>query len=313
VASGICVVVHGPRQIERPYGVFTAHAASPRAFSRDDVHFLESAANVVAAAIVRTRAETQLRVAEREVQHERDRSFEAHVALQQRDDFISVAAHELRTPLTALQLKLQGLDRATKKGAIDSACKSLLEARLDGALRQTARLADLVERLLDVSRIAGGRLEMHIEDTDLARIVARVIEDFGPSAAKAGSELRLAVRGPARGAWDRTRIEQVVVNLISNAIKYGAGKAIDIEVGGDARSVTLSVSDRGIGISDDDTRRIFERFERAVPMRYYGGLGLGLYVARQIVEAHGGTVKVSSCAGRGSTFLIDLPVAPRRA
>jgi len=244
-----------------------------------------------------------------ELRRIQEEANEAYLAVKSRDEFISVAAHELRTPLTALQLKLQGVDRALKRA--DSGpgheLASRLADRIDGALRQVERLGALVERLLDVSSIVGGTLQLELEELDLLEIVERVVEDLREPAQQVGSELRIHGPSGVAGVWDRARIEQVLINLLSNAIKYGAGKPIDVTVQGAADAVRILVSDQGIGIAADDTDRIFTRFERAVPVRHYGGLGLGLYITRHIVEAHGGSIKVSSRAGQGSTFIIELP------
>jgi signal transduction histidine kinase len=219
-----------------------------------------------------------------------------------------VAAHELRTPLTALQLKLQGLERGLKAAPPERSGPSNVCERLNGALRQTERLSHLIERLLDVSRIAGGRLELAPERFDLAELVRQVAEDFREPAAEAGTELRF--HGPERleGCWDRLRMEQVLVNLVSNAVKYGAGRPVSVRIESAGERIRISIADEGIGIAAEDLGRIFTRFERAAPVRNYGGLGLGLYISRHIVEAHGGQIEVSSRPGDGSTFVIDLPL-----
>ena len=147
---------------------------------------------------------------------------------------------------------------------------------------------------------------MFREEFDLADLVRQVAEDFRDPAAQAGSELRLELT-PAHGAWDRLRIEQVLVNMLSNAVKYGAGKPIEVRLEAPADRVRLAISDEGIGIAPDDLTRIFSRFERAAPIRQYGGLGLGLFISKHIVEAHGGGIAVSSKVGQGSTFVVELP------
>jgi PAS domain S-box-containing protein len=236
---------------------------------------------------------------------ERVRAMEADYALRLRDEFISVAAHELRTPLAALNLKVQGLQAILNRMA--PAASPVVSARLDDAVRQIERLSELVERLLDVSRLVRGRLVTEPEETDLAALVREVMADFREPALQAGSRLRFRSSGPVVGMWDKARIEQVVINLISNAIKYGVGKPIDLKVEGSESSARLVVSDRGIGIEPADIYRIFDRFERAAPAQHYGGLGIGLYIAQKIIEAHGGSIRVSSVVGRGSTFVVDLP------
>jgi PAS domain S-box-containing protein len=308
VASGITVMIRASDRPRGAYGVFAAHTAERRAFTADDVHFLQSIANVLAAVIERSRMEKLLRAAEQATREERARTEQVREALRERDEFISVAAHELRTPLTALQLKLQSLERGLKAG-LQKSGGSRLEDRLDGALRQTERLSHLIERLLDVSRIAAGRLELAPERFDLAELVRQVVDDFREPASAAGSELRLQGEEHVEGRWDRLRMEQVLVNLLSNAVKYGAGRPVSVRVEMAGDRILIAVIDEGIGIAADDLERIFTRFERAAPVLNYGGLGLGLYISSQIVEAHGGRIEVSSRPGEGSTFVIDLPLA----
>jgi len=262
----------------------------------NDMSFLEALANVVAAAIARARIEEQLRLAERRTVEERGRSEQAEAALRERDEFISVAAHELRTPLTALQLKLQGLERGL------AAADPRKFQRLEGAVRQTERLSRLIDRLLDVSRIAQGRLELSPEEFDLAVLVRQVADDFREPAAQARAPLQLELADKAGGSWDRLRIEQLLVNLLSNAVKYGAGKPVSVKLEVEKDRVRLTVRDQGIGMG-----RIFGRFQRAASIRNYGGLGLGLFITRHIVEAHRGTITVASSVGEGSTFSIELP------
>jgi signal transduction histidine kinase len=311
--SGIMAVIGASARPRGAYGILGAHSAVQRAFTSDDVNFLRSVANVIAAAIERRRMEEQVRVAERRMQEERVRMAQVQEALRERDEFISVAAHELRTPLTALQLRLQGLERGLKAGAPEKNAPSKVGDRLRGALRQTERLTHLIERLLDVSRIAGGRLELAPERFDLAELVRQVAEDFREPAAEAGTELRVDGAERVEGCWDRLRMEQVLVNLLSNAVKYGSGRPVSVRLESAGERIRISVVDEGIGIATEDLGRIFTRFERAAPVRNYGGLGLGLYISRHIVDAHGGHIEVSSRPGQGSTFVIDLPLVPALA
>jgi PAS domain S-box-containing protein len=224
-------------------------------------------------------------------------------AIRMRDEFLSVASHELRTPLTALQLRLESLARSMREGK----GVECLEQGLDLAARQGARLAELVARLLDVSRLATGRLELNLEAFDLADAAREVVSRLSENAARAGCTIRLEVSEKVPGRWDRLRIEQLMTNLLSNAIKYGQGKPVRMAIGGEGDQARITVSDQGIGVSPEAVDRIFGRFERAAPMRQYAGLGLGLYVVAQIVDAHGGHVRVDSRVGQGSTFQVDLP------
>lgn len=231
---------------------------------------------------------------------------EAMEAIQARDLFLSVASHELRTPLTTLQLQLQSLQRSLARAG---ELPKEIASRLSSSLRQTRRLADLINELLDVSRITYGRLAPERSETNLATIVREVIERYRVSLDQAGSEL--TVRGLDEGVvgyWDPLRVDQIVDNLLSNAIKYGEGKPIEVEIGVVKGRARIFVRDHGIGISPKDQERIFERFERAVSTRYYGGFGLGLWITRQVVEAHGGTIQVESELDVGSTFVVELPL-----
>jgi signal transduction histidine kinase len=153
-------------------------------------------------------------------------------------------------------------------------------------------------------------MSLELEQCDLAAVARDVAERFQDEAIRAGCPIELRLSEGATGLWDRSRLEQVATNLLSNAIKYGMGRPIEVAVSGEARSATVSVSDRGIGVEPEDAARIFRRFERAVPARHYGGLGLGLYIARQIAEAHGGQISVAGRPGGGSIFTVTLPRRP---
>jgi signal transduction histidine kinase len=183
-----------------------------------------------------------------------------------------------------------------------------LSAKLDTALRQTARLTRLVESLLDVSRLGAGPIKLDPEPLDLAELVRDVADRFRAEAHRMQSELSVHADERIMGDWDRLRVEQILSNLIANAIKYGPGKPIGIEARTSDGAVRISVTDHGIGIEQAAIERVFGRFERAVSARHFGGLGLGLFIARQLAEAHGGTVVAQSKPGVGSTFTIVLPV-----
>jgi two-component system OmpR family sensor kinase len=225
--------------------------------------------------------------------------------LRQRDEFLSVASHELRTPLATLRLHIEMLRRTATRHASEPPERTLV--RLDKIERQIVKLEDLIRTVLDVSRITQGQLELRKEAVNLSDLVAEVVARFSEEAEDAHCVVRLNVRGPVTGQWDRVRIDQVLTNLMTNAIKYGRGKPLDIEVSANAERARIQVVDHGMGVSLGDRARIFERFERAVSSRHYAGLGLGLWIARQIVESHGGSIEVLDTPGGGATFVVELP------
>jgi two-component system, LuxR family, sensor kinase FixL len=254
-------------------------------------------------------------VSERKLLEGRARLWsKAQDEVRERDEFLSIASHELRTPVTALQLQLQLLHRLASRAKLTSRAKEdvprLLEPRVEALERQTRRIALLVNEILDVSRMRLGRLELRYEPLDLAEIVRAAAAQARPELARSGSALRLDL-APASGRWDRMRLEQVFTNLLLNASKFGQGKPIAVRVESDGACARVRVSDQGMGIPPEHQARVFERFERAAPVANFGGLGLGLYVARQVVEAHGGEIHVESVPGSGATFTVELPREPR--
>ena len=233
---------------------------------------------------------------------------ETQQAVRARDDFLSVASHELRTPLTPLSIQLQRLVGTRTRPPANLTVERTREI-LQRADRHVQRLATLIDNLLDVSRVTSGRFTLDLAEADMCEVVrdvaARHIEDLS----NAGSKLQLNLPAHARGFWDRSRLDQVITNLLTNAIKYGGGKDIEISIEVKQGRTLVSVRDHGIGVPPEKRANIFERFERAVSTRDYAGLGLGLFIARQILEAHGGTIHVQSDVGVGSCFVIDIPTS----
>ncbi|MGQ0503813.1 MAG: AAA family ATPase [Myxococcaceae bacterium] len=236
---------------------------------------------------------------------------QAREAIRVRDDFLSIASHELRTPLTPLQLQIQALQRQVRARGGELGTEERTEKRLDVILRQTKRLARLVDELLNISRIVGGRMRLELEPVDLSAVVRDVVDTLREQEeiARSASEVRVSAAPGVVGRWDRLRVEQVVTNLVSNALKFGAGKPVDIHVQSSATTATLTVVDRGIGIRPETVGRIFGRFERAVSEKHYGGLGLGLFIVKQIVDALGGAIQVQSRPDAGATFTVTLPLS----
>ena len=247
---------------------------------------------------------------EQALSEERARLYgEAQSAVRAREEFLSIASHELRTPLTPLLLQLESLERVIEQRG--SPEKRVID-KVRVMNRQTQRLAQLINNLLDVSRISAGRLDLNPESLSAAELVNDVVERFGSEASAAGSSIRVHVAEDTTAQWDRLRIEQVLSNLLSNAIKYGNGGTIDIHVGRLRDHVLISVRDRGVGINPTELPRLFRRFERARNVQNYGGLGLGLYISRQIVDAHGGTIDVGNVSDGGAIFTVDLPLQARK-
>ena len=228
-------------------------------------------------------------------------------AVKMRDDFMSVVAHELRTPLNTLfletQLRKMQLDRGNL-AAFDAGQLGKMVARDDRQIRNMVRLID---DMLDVSRIRSGALSVRPAQVELAALLQRVIDDLEQQSLAVGSRISLIAPGPVEGWWDEFRIEQVVVNLLTNALRYGSGKPVEVSLSATADGARIDVRDHGIGISAEDQQRIFQQFERGGGGKSADGLGLGLYITRQLVEAHGGSIRVHSEPGQGSMFSLDLP------
>ncbi len=228
-------------------------------------------------------------------------------ALQIRDDFLSVASHELKTPLTSLQLQLQLLWRSLPQTDAQGNPHPA-RLRIESTRRPAERLHQLVNTLLDVSRIRAGRLALERETVDFASLLKDVVTRNEADAAGAGCRLILKADAPVVGRWDRLRLEQVVTNLLSNALKYGSSQPVELSVFQEGSTARLVVRDHGIGIAPENLARIFQRFERAVSERHYGGFGLGLWIVKQIVDSLGGDIRVESLPGQGATFTVTLPI-----
>jgi signal transduction histidine kinase len=265
-------------------GALTLASAMPDRFSRADVDLAVELGRRMAMAIDNARLLEETRR-----------------ALHLREEFLRVASHELRTPLASLRLSTESLLRA---GELNRAVSpETLDRSLRRVLGNTARLEQLTSELLDVTRIEQGRLELERGEVELDALARETVDRLQLAA------VSIECAAPVVGWWDRSRLEQVVTNLLTNAAKFGAGKPIVIrieQIGDEAR---LAVIDQGIGIDPARRAFVFDRFERAVPSSSYGGLGLGLYIARSIVLAHGGTITVDSEPGVGSTFTVTLPRA----
>jgi PAS domain S-box-containing protein len=281
---------------ERKLGLLILWCAeSGRRYREDDLDFAVRLARRAAHDIDNARIHTELARARTEAQQ----------AVHARDEFLSIASHELRAPLAALLLQIQSLVRAVERNALAA---PRLQDKLGASERQVKRMARLVDGLFDMSRIVAGKLTLEPEQTELGTVVTEVVGRFAEEARLHGCDLRMSVLARPVGSWDAMRLEQVVTNLLTNAVKYAPGKPVDVtvfEVDGRAR---LSVRDHGPGIAPECIGRVFERFTRAARGKPRG-LGLGLYITRQIVLAHGGEIVARNHPEGGAELVVELPAA----
>jgi signal transduction histidine kinase len=232
--------------------------------------------------------------------------------VEDREELLTLAAHELRTPLTSLQLRLQ-LMRRELDDRVTPATPQQLAASLDVALMQIARLGSVVTEVLDMSRTPPGTVRVERTEVDLGQLTAQVVKEHFWDVAAPQRSIEVAAGELVVVNGDRFHLEQMVANLLANAVKYGGDKPIRVSVAIVDESAQLRVEDQGIGISPENETRIFERFGRAVSSRNHSGLGLGLYIAREIAQAHGGTISVRSAMGIGSVFTALIPLSVCRS
>lgn len=246
-----------------------------------------------------------------EVQNRLERAqADLKTAVRARDQFLSIASHELKTPLTSLQLVAQMAERNLERNPV-RACEAVRVRKLvDQTGKSVTRLTRLVDDMLDSSRIAMGKLSFKAEHFDLTSLIYEVVERTGPQLNLSGSDIVVRATGPVFGDWDRFRIEQVMINLLTNAMRYGEGTPIEVEVHCANGIATLCVRDHGPGVPRGQQARIFQQFERATPHSSISGLGLGLFICKEIVERHGGDIGVDSVPGAGASFIVHLPLTP---
>jgi two-component system sensor kinase FixL len=242
------------------------------------------------------------------LQRSADLLLETQAALNERDAFLSTAAHELRTPVAALQLRLDFLHRAADRSG--APLPPLHLANLEELERLTRRITIVVNSIIAVAQLRAGAIALRVDEVDLADAAKQVIVRLRSEIAKSGSEVVVDAPAAVLGRWDKARVEQVLTNLLVNAIKFGEQKSIRVTVSGDEHRARLSVTDHGIGIAADHHDRIFGRFETSEREASLPGLGLGLYVCAEIMDAHGGTIEVQSTPGLGSTFTVEFPREP---
>lgn len=266
------------------FGVITFVSDAARRYGRQDVLIAEEFARRAALAVDNTRLYR-----------------EAQEAVRARDELISMASHDLRGPLTTIRLQVQSLAR----GLQDE--RKELGTKLELVGGQVDRMVHMMDLLLDISLITAGQVELQREPVDLVALVRRCAAQLAENAEAGGCELRIEARGEIVGSWDRMRIEQVVTNLLTNAIKFGPGEPVEVTIEAAGPSATLIVCDHGVGIAPEHQVQIFDRFERLHAKKGANGFGIGLWIVRRIVEAHGGQIHVDSRPGIGATFTVELP------
>jgi two-component system, sensor histidine kinase len=268
--------------------------------SRDEIGQLADAVNTMGRLLRQSYNELETRVQER--------TAEARSAVEARDEFLSIASHELKMPLTALFLQLQILLREVR--ALPPAAEvKRIERMSQASMLQSQKISALLNELLDLTRIKIGKFEIHKQKCNPTITVRSVVSQLRAQAAASGSVIELKENYEVRGFFDEIRISQLITNLLTNAIKFGNGKPITVIVENTKGLFVLKVADHGKGIPIEQRKHIFERFERGAADPRVSGLGLGLYISNQIVNAHGGTISVESSSGEGSVFTVQIPIA----
>lgn len=230
-------------------------------------------------------------------------------ALKSRDEFLSICSHELKTPLTSLKMQIQIVHRLKeKKGEEVAFAPANMEKFLSHADRSVERIIHLVNDMLDISRVATGRLSLNIEEVKLDFLVMDIAERLKPFMELAGCDLHVSIKNSITGLWDKFRVEQVLTNLLTNAAKYAPEAPVEILVYKENRFAVVEVKDRGPGISESDQKRVFERFERIANEDSVSGLGLGLYISKEIIELHHGSLTLTSKLTEGTSFYMKLPL-----
>jgi two-component system CheB/CheR fusion protein len=250
---------------------------------------------------------TGLATISRDLSEMRHKEKKLEEALISRDQFLSMASHELKTPLTSLKLQAEITLRQLNANKLISTERQYIVAQQTNQL--VGRLTRLIDDMLDVSRIKTGKLKIDKSIHEIGDIVREAV--FRMYALfEAGGLLipSISIAEKIYGSWDRFRLEQVMGNLLTNAIRYGRGKPIEIKVVKQFDKAVISVKDYGYGIASEDLERIFDRFERAIHYSEVSGMGLGLFISKEIIEAHGGKIWVESELEKGSTFYVSIPL-----
>jgi signal transduction histidine kinase len=232
----------------------------------------------------------------------------AHGEIKARDNLMSIASHEFKTPLTTMLLQIQTALHNIKNVSLANFSVENLLKMLENVENQTTRLSKMINDLLNLSLVTTRKIELEKEELDLSEITKNVVENFREKLTKEGYELQLESDKSVKGYWDKIRLEQAIGNLLTNAIKYGDKKPIQVKVANGDSTAKVTVRDQGIGIPKDQQERIFSLFERSSLVKNYEGLGVGLYITSRIIEAHNGKIHLKSKPENGSTFTIELPL-----
>jgi signal transduction histidine kinase len=240
----------------------------------------------------------QLQATQAELQH----------SLNMREEFMSLVAHEMRTPLNTLFLEVQVRLSQLAKNNLAIFTPEHLHKMLDRSERQLKSMMRLIEDMLDVSRIKNGKLSIQPQGANLSLLVRQLAEDLTPLAKESEVEFVLQIDSEIEGHWDAFRIEQIIINLLTNAVRYGKGKPVHVSLAMEGEHAVIKVADQGVGIAEHEQKKIFEAFERSGDNEVKAGLGLGLYISRKLAEAHAGEISVVSQKNHGSTFILRLPL-----
>lgn len=252
-------------------------------------------------------AELEQRVEDRTKELSRAKT-KAERAVKARDQFFSIASHELKTPLTSLKLQVQLRKRAVMRGDISKFAPQRLLELCEDDEKQVGRLIFLVDNMFDISRLTSGTFELVLENFELSEILQDVCKRMSPLLKNAGVDCIVSAPTKVHGAWDRNRLEQVMMNLLANVVKYAPGAPVEMTLTVDSQKATISVRDHGKGVPKLEQDRIFQAFERIKGKADVTSLGLGLFIVRQIIEAHHGCIRIESELNQGTNFIIELPL-----
>lgn len=276
---------------------------------RDETGALRGFSKVTRDISERVNAEKELQKLNESLERKvEERTLELTAAVKARDEFLSMASHELNTPLTTLKLKTQMRQKLLKRNGPTHFTEELLTQMFKDDEIHVNRLNRLVDDMLDIARLGGDKLSIVKEEFNLCTHLEAIVERFKPQLNQAKCEISFTGQCEANGFWDPIRVEQIFINLLSNAMKYGQGSLIEVKVSVDDVKAIFSVTDHGRGISSADQARVFKQFERAGVTTEVSGLGLGLYIVKKIVDLHNGDISLQSELGKGSTFTVELPL-----